>query len=80
MKINLYLSHYDKSVGQFESKEEIKTWLEEFYQRNFDEEKIMYDEAKNKNKKYPALFPEFDLDYWFKQMKVKLVNETPETK
>ena len=29
MKINLYLSHYDKSVGQFESKEEIKTWLEE---------------------------------------------------
>ncbi len=80
MKIQLYLSHYDKSVGTFESKEEIKTWLEEFYQRSFEEEKIMHDEVKNRNKKYPALYPEFDLDYWFKRLEVKLINENSETK
>ena len=58
-----------------QKKEKIKTWLEEFYQRSFEEEKIMHDEVKNRNKKYPELYPEFDLDYWFKLLEYKIINQ-----
>ena len=72
--MKIYLRNRKEPIDrEFSSEQEIKEWVENFYQRNFEEEKEQYDIVKNKNLKYSALYPEMTLENWFNRFGIKIM-------
>ena len=71
--MKLYLKVYDvyKEIGDFEKIEDIIDWLEDFYKVSFEETKKH--KTSYQSTKYPALNKPYELEDWFKDLRVKIV-------